>query len=322
MNNQQEFSSPENHTGRFSSLGLLGNRKFALIFLIILILFTAGLYAFFSFNNKDKPKKIPEPNQNTSNQKPVYETQINGKTEKLPFNVKPLEEGIKIGTVTVKTDDLNYQFGMQNSNSPENRSDRVKWKQAANQLSDDAIIQNEGEKLKLYPPNDGNLDYNKVNQATDYILQNVISNISFEKLMIFFNNLEPPKIGTPAAKKRAYEILSDLRNQVKAGQITMEEAGESIKSMNELENIDIAYKVNAYSKFENVLPDEKVTDPEMLKVIWELGKDDVSEILINKEDNEEFYYAFFKITGIVKSDYRSLTDYIDKKKSEYPSINI
>ncbi|MFW5703694.1 MAG: hypothetical protein ACOCXQ_02575 [Patescibacteria group bacterium] len=100
-----------------------------------------------------------------------------------------------------------------------------------------------------------------------------------ELITVWFNNVVPGPAGYEAGKQIAFNKISDVHEQVKAGQITMEQAGQLLQQDEEVAQADPSWRANAYGEFsaqagDRISADEKVSDQ-----IKSLAEGDVSDIL-------------------------------------------
>lgn len=234
----------------------------------------------------------------------------------LPYDPKPYEAGVKDGHVTITQGDLDYAFGLKYQLTKDNYSDPAKWQTVKDSVTQDTILQNEGIDAGVIPARDGSLNYTDINTAKDYLAKNQLTTISFEEVTIYFNNIIPPSVGIPKAKEIAFQTLSDLHNKVVSGNLTMKQVGDAISANDSLANVDQAYKVNAYSKYDNLGPNDVMIDPPLFKQLWQYKKGDITDILTSKDDTQEYYYTFFKINDIKTTQYASLDELIKDRKSK------
>lgn len=299
--------------------------KFLLVVLPILI-FLLFLAAYIY---RPKNQEIGTPKPTPGKQPIITRTVTLPGTTKIqytyPFDITPFATGVPVGEIIVYQGDLDTGFGTYYQKKDSSNKD--KWNKTVLLLLNDAIIQNEGIKLGLYPKGDGKLNYNNIHTAKEYIDKNLISHLSMERITIFFNNYmgegnPNPKVGIPEGKKIAYTVLSDLRTKVVNGQYTMRQAGQAIAGMSTLKDVDIAYKNNAYHTYTNLLPSDTPFDPELMNIAWTLNTGEVSDVLMSKTGTTEYYYTVIKVIDKKTGQYKSMQELIDQRKKEGLNIKI
>ena len=281
--------------------------RFLLVCCVFMLIFVLGEIAYYTSLSKKRT---------TSNIKPVPTTHITQTSIQrkeaaplsgsYPFNTAAFELGYKIENVTVYLTDLEYKFTILFQNTIENRGDKAKWKQVADTVTKDAIIQNEGIKLKLFTrPAQGKLNPELINKARDYLKTKGTSYISGEHITVWFNNIPTPTEGysmsVEARKKLAQEYIQILYNKLNTNpNYTLKIAGNEIASNTKLQKVDVSYTTNAYRMFEFSKPKEEVfIDPEMNKALYALGEGEMSKVLTGRDFNgKNWYDAYFIIMKV------------------------
>jgi len=244
-----------------------------------------------------------------------------GQKSGYPFDTQPFEKGYQFQNLTITLEDLEKKFNLYYSNSPNARKEIKNWEHIASLLTEEAILQNEAIKAGVLTPSDKFLDPKKVNLAREYFEKEGTSYLSGEAISIWFYNTKPPAMGVEAAKRKTQQIIESLRSRIISGEISMSQAGQIIASMTDLEEIDFAYKTNAYSSFEFVKPSSKVfNDPEINNALWKLNEQEVSPILIGKDFSPEegWYEAYFKVIKVNSKKIKEFDniDQLIKKRTE------
>lgn len=237
-----------------------------------------------------------------------------------PVDMKKFIHGIKVGKITIYPEDIITAYETYYPNTETERQKAENWYRATYQLNNTVILQNEGIKLGLFPPGNGRLDYKKADMTKKYIENNMTESMSVERISIFYHNyLAPsvanPKVGVEKAKTIAWAVLNDLQIKISSGQMTMKEAGDAIRSMTELEDVDLAYKLNAYQNVTRMYRGDYPFDKKLVDAAWGMQKGEISGIIMS-ESNENGIYAILKVTDKNSGEYHSLNELFQKRKNE------
>lgn len=245
----------------------------------------------------------------------------------LPFNAEPFRKGYQLGKVIITLEDLEKKFELYYPNTPVARTNLKNWENIASLITKEAIFQNEAIKVGLLSPTDNLLDPKKVLLARQYFEKEGTSYISGEVISIWFYNTNPPSMGIEAAKNKTQAIIESLRKKIVLGEINMKKAGEMIASMEDLREIDFAYKTNAYFNFEFRKPTDPIfNDPELTKKVWQLNNQELSPVLIGKDFSPKGWYeAFFcliKINAKEIKEFNNPEELVEKRMKEGLKITL
>lgn len=287
-------------------------KKKAALFLLILLLFLSGLKILSPFKKREvKP------------------------TPKVEF--------AKIGKEIIYQGDLDFWLKARKEEW-KNLNEKEKKEAALKILQEQSIILQEAEKEGLIGLGDRTIFnspfkyYDKRNLLVDDLKKELekilITNVSGELVSVWFNNVSAggPKIPLSEAKNIAYQKITALRNQVKEGKISLEEAGELIKKDPFLENLDSAYKLNAYERFGNATKNNPPFSREELnQLVWSLKEGEVSKVvlvsyLVPEKPGEpnspvvekEAHYSFLKINQKTMGEFADFNSWLEAKRKEYP----
>lgn len=232
--------------------------------------------------------------------------------EQLPFNVEPLEKGVRIGEVVVFYNDLENLFLLENASTPENYRNLELWQAAAAELEKRAIVLNEGIRVEYLVPEELPLKYDpKLHaQVYDYYEDNELQHVSGELISVWFFNVEPPDIGLEAGQAQAQAVAQDLHSRIVGG-LSMQEAAEILKSNENMKKIDQALERNAYTTFENITRNDQIIhDPQLNDIVWQLELDEVSPVLVGRDfTGEEWFDAYYAILHITDKELDKLPSF-------------
>jgi len=231
------------------------------------------------------------------------------------------KKNYRLQNVVVTSKDFEKKFSLYYPNTFFARSNPSNWRHIASILTEEAIILNEGIKKGIINPNENFLDPNKIEFAREYFRKEGTTYISGEGISVWFYNMKPPTMGVEAAKTKTHVFIKNLREKVVRGEITMKQAGEIIASYDELAEIDVAYKTNAYFTFEFVKPNQKLfNDPELNKILWQFEEGKITPILIGKDYTPsgwyEAYFIVIKINAKKIQEFDTIEQLIEKRKKE------
>lgn len=154
----------------------------ALIYTVLIFVLVGLLFWFVADHYRVYFQPIPLQNvlvQPSSSSSPspvsaVRSAQIDPTTKAMiPFNTIVLEEGHRIGTVTITLSDIFRTFGNLAFNTSSDISDLAMWRQAAAQLSRDAIILDEAVQRGYQLPAEDVFATENVASATFFLKSNL-----------------------------------------------------------------------------------------------------------------------------------------------------
>lgn len=139
----------------------------------------------------------------------------------------------------------------------------------------------------------------------------------------FFSSTLPSEQAKTIAKQK----IEPVYNEVKAGTITIQQAGERLKNDSTLQSVDPTYELNAYTEF-NAAPNERITfDPKFNDMLRQKNKGEITELYLAQEVsyNElqriDSMYMFAQVTDKQAS---SFTDdfeaWYQKQKEDYDVV--
>lgn len=118
----------------------------------------------------------------------------------------------------------------------------------------------------------------RIKEAQDKLMK---SSVALEGTIIaiwFFNNDMSGPEGYEKSKQITYDKIVELREQVAAKNISVQDAGEYIKQDETLAVIDPAYKSNAIYNFSAISTDNIVYDPEFNSLLTTMPVGEVSQV--------------------------------------------
>lgn len=208
---------------------------------------------------------------------------------------------------------------------------------AVEMMIDDSLVLQEGQAQGLISLNDNvfNSPNKNIRQRSDLIelvkqkieLKNIKS-IDGEVVTMWFNNATsypPPSIGVEKAKILVKQKMDTIYDDLRAGKITMAQAGQRIVNDSTQNSIDPSYKGNAYSKFTKLTRDQMLfIDPMVNNLPWNLDKNELSTVTLAKDKKDgNFFEAFFtivKINELSQGDFPGIEEYVKSLRSKYEII--
>lgn len=263
------------------------------LMLFLFVAIGAGLY-------------LMQMNQDTRNQAWLGEELVEQNAQNIITNSGDFQgfverkNNLVVGNVSLTVEDLNKRFSIFYPESSEYTNNPSLWREVAEKLVREASLQDYASKEGVLPNQPQKFDPTKVALALEYFETRGTNHISGEVLTLWFYNTTPPEMGLERARSLQEQRINDIRTKIESGQLTMEQAGEEIKNMTEIGEIDPVWVGNTYSKFEYVSPDQKVfIDPKMNDFIWGLESGQLSEVVVGQDfHNSEPYDAYFSIVKI------------------------
>lgn len=143
---------------------------------------------------------------------------------------------------------------------------------------------------------------------------------------IWFNNQRPGEVGYAQGKQIAFNKITQIHNQVKAGTMTMLQASDAIVNDESLAKVDPAYKVNSYEPFVANAKAPATFMPEFNAMLSKLKAGEVSALYLGKAEDEngrvlESLYIFGKVDKVLTNrGYKDYADWFNKNKSKYEVI--
>jgi len=196
-------------------------------------------------------------------------------------------------------------------------------------IEDSIILQENKKKVELtkdiynWPVKDYTKRVDTVKKLKNQIEADLNKNITAKEgyiVSIWYLNMENSPLGYEKSKEIAFNKISSLYTSVKSGQLTIQQAGESVKNDSSLAEIDPAYIVNAISHFRITSAKDICAGcvARMVPDLWSLDLNELTKIYPVKESAVEEYYAFGQVTKVTSGG-NNLTykQWLDKKKSEY-----
>ncbi len=183
-------------------------------------------------------------------------------------------------------------------------------------LVQDSIVLQEGAKeglilLDASIYNTLNKDYKKRVKAVADTQGKVIKKnytVAGSIVAIWFLNEHVPAMGYAKAKEITLEKITKIHADVKAGKLTMIQAGDIIKNDSSLAAIDSSYKINAYYNFRIAPNDILTNDGKFNRMVENLKPGEVTELYTFKSRNldlqgakkggmQDAYFGFAQLTS-------------------------
>lgn len=236
----------------------------------------------------------------------------------------------KVGEEYIYNVDLNTEVAAYPASDEPGQRDAI-----FERMVDDSIILQGAAKEKFIKLdatvyNSPEKDYDKrialVQEARKKILDNADS-YSGSVVALWFLNQKPGKIGYEQGKRIAQQKISDLQRRVKAGELTMEQAGDELRNDASLFQVDEAYKVNAYYTFTANKSKPATYDPVFETVLQKLRVNQVSDVFLGQSTDErdgkkkDAVYKFARIDKIIANrGYIDVESWLEKNRPGYALI--
>lgn len=146
-------------------------------------------------------------------------------------------------------------------------------------------------------------------------------------ISIWFHNMVPAEIGYEEGKQVAFNKISSLHNDVKAGKISFLQAAQSITEDKELARVDKSYESNAILSFRSKQGDIITFDEDFNKIIRNLKVGEISDIYLAKDYNDEkklidAVYMFAQVDEITSDGTnQSFDQWLKSKEKNYEVQN-
>lgn len=160
----------------------------------------------------------------------------------------------------------------------------------------------------------------ELNKLDDFMRTEGTTYADVEIVTLFFDNIPNARYSYEERKDRALEAITQVRDAISKGEISMEQAVAKLKTRSDIGDIDTAWEGNVYTHIPYAKKNERTTvDVNINELIWsqpvgelsqpqvfqnentqnpETAKIDVGYMLIkvNKREQKEFdsYYDFMK----------------------------
>ncbi len=169
-------------------------------------------------------------------------------------------------------------------------------------------------------------DYLKRTQVVGQLIQKINSQgnvIEGKTVMVwFYNNRFIGPGGIENSKKLAYSKIKPLYDQVKSGEITIDQAGEKIKADKSIGTIDPAWQSNALAKFKYYKNDPATFWPEFNELLWQTEPGQLTPlylgggILRDGKPQEELYIFSQVDFKSINPNYNNYAEWLQLKKQD------
>jgi hypothetical protein len=201
-------------------------------------------------------------------------------------------------------------------------------------MVDDSITLQGALKMKLMTLdssvyNSNSKDYTKRIKAVADAKQKIDDNAdgySGMIVQIWFYNQKPPRVGYAQGRQIATQKINELHDKVKSGAMTMEQAGDAIRSDSNLYNVDEAFRINASFPFLATKEKPATFDKGFNTILAGLKAGQVSDVYIAKDKDEngtmiDAVAMFGKVDKIVtKNGYTSYDTWLAQQKKSYEVV--
>lgn len=119
-----------------------------------------------------------------------------------------------------------------------------------------------------------------IQQVTEQINNNAIHK-SGSVVAVWFMNVRPGPLGYDAGKEFAFEKINAAYQSVKSGQMTIQQAGETLKKDTSLAQVDpTSYEANALLDFDTRQSIQIIFDPEFNQALLDLNEGELTDITV------------------------------------------
>lgn len=286
-------------------------RRLRILFIfIIFILLVSSLY--YVYRNSSKTKS----DRSTAQKREI------------PTPIREDTAVTRIGEENIYQSDLNYEYASLPDHMDNVNGIPLKDYVLEKITEDSIILQENKSQVSLTPDiyNAPQKNYMKRIQVVQKLKADLVrsfDNSSGGKSGILISiwpiNMEPGKYVLSESKKIALGKITKLHASVVSGTISIEKAGEQIQSDTSLGDLDLNYKGNAVIPFkiknEN---DAFIKNPELVKDLWSLPKNGISEIHDVLLSPTEEFYAFGQIKEIIpKKNQKTYHEWFLEVKNKY-----
>ncbi len=235
----------------------------------------------------------------------VYTKKISPKSNSVTKIAESLEKNpiiAKVGEEAIYQSDLNEA---KKYVATGNKTDE----QLVDKIMEDSVLLQEGRTMvqltsEIY--SSPNKNYAKrleaVKKVKDFYLEEkngVAKKVSGSLISVWADNFTKEPFDLEENKKTALAKLTSVWEKVKAKQLTLEEAANTIANDPDQGSIDSSYKKNALTPF--VMDDPKETivkNSEINPMIWNLKQGETTPIVYIEISPREKFYAFAKATKV------------------------
>lgn len=148
--------------------------------------------------------------------------------------------------------------------------------------------------------------------------------ISGAFISVWYHNVRLPSIPLTDAKELARQKITRVYNELKAGRMTFQQAGETLRNDTSLAQIDKSYTGNAYFEFNDHPKTQKSIVYEPLEnQLWQLASGEMSEIIQYPDANiplgtsEEEFFGLIKVYKHTNQGNGSYQDWLKAEKEKY-----
>lgn len=298
------------------NLSTFKNKKVLIGGGLVLLLVVVSVTAFLKLN-----QKTPTNSKNN----PVLT--FDGTTNNGPF--PPNQKMAQIGTETIYGSDLNYVLL---TNYPKNKfTDQQAKDVAIKSVATTSAILQAAKAQNIVSVPETLFTINKDQLARVRLTKQIRDKITAEStkytasaISIWYYDSQPPSVPEDQARLTAQTKIGQLYKELKAGSITMKQAGDRIKSDTNLSKLDKNYQNNAYSNKTDWTADFPPFGFSTLdNAVQKLASGQISDIIeITKTaDFTEKFFVIVSMDNIKVGKYPSLGEWVAQATLTYmPSL--
>lgn len=159
----------------------------------------------------------------------------------------------------------------------------------------------------------------ELNKLDDYMRTEGTTYADVEIVTIFFDNIPNARYSYEERKDRALEAITQVREAVSKGEITMEQAASKLKGRTDMNDIDTAWDGNVYTHIPYAKKNERTTvDKNINELIWSQPVRELSQPQIFQNENTQntetakidVGYMLIKVNKRVQKEFNSYYDFM------------
>ncbi len=161
----------------------------------------------------------------------------------------------------------------------------------------------------------------ELNKLDDFMRTEGTTYADVEIVTIFFDNIPNARYSYEERKDRALEAITQVREAILKGQITMEQAASKLKNRTDMNDIDTAWEGNVYTHIPYAKKNERSTvDANINESIWSQTVGELSQPLVFQNENTQNVETAkidvgYMLVKVNKREQKEFNSYYDFMKS-------
>jgi hypothetical protein len=162
----------------------------------------------------------------------------------------------------------------------------------------------------------------ELNKLDEYMHTEGTTYADVEIVTIFFDNIPNARYSYEERKDRALEAITQVREAISKGQITMEQAASKLKNRTDMNDIDTAWEGNVYTHIPYAKKNEKTTvDANINELVWSQPVGELSQPQVFQNENTQNLETAkidvgYMIIKVNKREQKELDSYYDFMKAD------